>query len=282
MKTEEILLGLLGLVLVAGCTGANPYYNPGDAEPDGAEADGNTPDADVDGRVDDGRSDDGTAEDAARDEGAADEAADEGAVEDVVEVADEAAGPICGNGVVETGEECDDTSGFCTDCALGGPDGWVRCTDAAGNVALFYIEDWAGNHTAEEFADHCRAMVEDQTPEDFAYYGLGVFYDEDLWDCIRPSLVVGTEYWLGLSQDTTAGDYAEPAGGWYWTGYDGSGWIDAAAFDPGNGYVGGTFDNGPAPNAECARLQGNAGGWNALDYSCTTATDYSGICMIRF
>ena len=279
MKTNVMLLGLLGLVLVAGCTGANPYYDPGDAEPEGADTDGNTPDADVDGRVDDGRVDDGTTDDAVRDDGATDEAADEGAAEDV---ADEVSGPVCGNGIVETGEECDDTSGFCTGCALGGPAGWVRCTDAAGNVALFYIDDWPGNHTAEEFRDHCRTMVEDETPEDYAYYGLGVFYDQDLWDCIRSSLVVGTEYWLGLSQDTTATDYAEPAGGWYWTGYDGTGWIDAAAFDPDNGYIGGSLDNGPAPNAECTRLQGGAGGWNALDYSCTTATAYSGICMIRF
>jgi len=320
------LLGLLGLVFVAGCTGANPYYNSGDAEPDGAETDGSVPDAEVDGRVDDGRTDDGTADDAAVDDAAVDDAAvedaavedgtaEEGVDEDVGDAADEVYVPSCGNGiidvdeecddgtgnsdtapdacrtdcrdahcgdsVIDAGEECDDASGFCAACVLGGPAGWVRCTDAAGNVALFFVETWAGTHTAAEFRDHCRAMVEGLGPEDFAYYGLGVFYDQDLWDCVSPSLVGGTQYWLGLSQDTTAGDYAEPAGGWYWTGYDGSGWIDAAPFDPGNGYVGGSFDNGPAPNAECSRLNG-AGGWNALDYSCTTATDYSGICMIRF
>jgi hypothetical protein len=189
----------------------------------------------------------------------------------------------CGDAVVDTGEECENSSLFCAACALTAPAGWLRCTDAAGNVAVFRVETWAGTHTANAFRDRCVALVEAESPVDFAYYGLGVFYDRSLWDCVLPSLAAGTSYWCGLAQDTGAADYVEPDHGWYWRGYDGTAWIDAAPFDPANGFITGDFNNaGGGPNVECTRLTSGMFGWTAGDYSCTTAAAYSGICMIRF
>lgn len=191
--------------------------------------------------------------------------------------------PDCGNGVVESGEECDDSSGFCVDCALTAPSGWIGCTDSSGNQAFLFIENWTGTHTAMEFRDHCRSIVEGFSPVDFAYYGLGVFADVDIWNCIRPHLT-DPRYFAGLFQDTSAGDYSEPDGGWYWEAYDGSGWVHVAPFDHTNTFLTGGFDNGGGgANVECTRVQDTGGGtWGIYDFSCDTAQDWPGICMIQF
>jgi hypothetical protein len=190
-------------------------------------------------------------------------------------------GSECGNGTVETGEECDDDSDFCVDCALTAPEGWVECTDSAGNPAFLLVEDWAGTHTQGEFADHCETMIEGMGPEDYAYYGLAVLSDSDIWDCIRPELGGGS-YYVGLFQDTGASDYGEPDGGWYWMADDGTGRTDVDPFD-GSGPIGGSFDNGGGGgNVECGRLQGGGGGWSFLDYSCDASEAWDGICMIQY
>ncbi|MBW2262680.1 MAG: hypothetical protein JRG91_11955 [Deltaproteobacteria bacterium] len=204
------------------------------------------------------------------------------AAEDTVTGDPTSDGSGCGNGTVDTGEECDDDSDFCVDCALTAPSGWVECTDSAGNPAFLFIEDWAGTHTQGEFADHCETMIEDMSPEDFAHYGLAVLSDGDIWDCIRPELGAGP-YYVGLFQDTSASDYGEPDGGWYWMADDGSGRTDVDPFDGSSGPVPGSFDNGGGGgNVECGRLQSGGGGWSFSDYSCDASMDWDGICMIQY
>lgn len=189
-------------------------------------------------------------------------------------------GSLCGNGTVDTGEECDDSSDFCVDCALVAPTGWVECTDSAGNPAFFLIEDWTGAHTATEFRDHCRTTVEGFSPDDFAFYGLATFYDQDLWDCVEPLLDDSMSYYIGLEQDPGA---SEPDGGWYWNAWDGSGWSHVDPFDLTSSYLGGSFDDGggSAP-ISCGRMREGGGAWTFMDYSCDSAQDWDGICMIRF
>ncbi|MBW2261410.1 MAG: hypothetical protein JRG91_05490 [Deltaproteobacteria bacterium] len=191
-------------------------------------------------------------------------------------------GSGCGNGTVETGEECDDDSDFCVDCELTAPSGWIECTDSSGNPAFLFVEDWAGTHTQLEFADHCETMIEDMSPEDYAHYGLAVLSDSDIWDCIRPELG-GGPYYVGLHQDTSASDYGEPDGGWYWMADDGSGRTDVDPFDGSAGPISGGFDNGGGgANVECGRLQSGGGGWGFSDYSCDASMDWDGICMIQY
>jgi hypothetical protein len=202
---------------------------------------------------------------------------------DVVDVIEDDVGPLCGNGIVESGEECDDASGFCVDCALTPPSGWIECTDSAGNAAFLFIVTIPGNHPWSDFQDRCVSDVEGYSPEGYQFYGLAVFSDQDIWDCIETSLNNSTQYYIGLGQDITAGDYSEPDGGWYWTAYNGTDWVSTAPFDPANGFLPGTFDNGGGGGSvECGRLTHASGSWEFSDYSCTASTAWSGICMIQF
>jgi hypothetical protein len=164
------------------------------------------------------------------------------------------------------------------------PAGWTRCTDAAGNVAWFLLDTWGGGtHNALQYRDRCRTLVEALGTTGWDYYGLGVFYDQNLWDCVRPTLAGGTQYYVGLMQDTGAADFAEPAGGWYWVGYDGTAWVDQVPYDAANTYLNENLnDTGGGADVECVRLTGGMGGWSADDYACSSATNWSGICMIRF
>ncbi|MFH1436488.1 MAG: hypothetical protein ABIJ56_12280 [Pseudomonadota bacterium] len=192
-------------------------------------------------------------------------------------------GTDCGNGEVEPGEECDDGSGFCVDCVLTAPEGWVACTDSEGNKAFLLIEDWAGNHSANAYGDHCRTIIEGYSPEGFAYYGLAVLSDEQIWDCIRPHLSPSQSYFIGLRQDRGAGDYGEPAGGWYWVGYDGEGWNNVSGFDHDNTFLAGSFDNGGGSGeADCGRISRSGASWVFMDYTCGDATAWPGICMIQY
>lgn len=191
--------------------------------------------------------------------------------------------PICGDGVTDSGEDCDDASGFCTDCSLVLPSGWIECTDSAGNTAFLFILTIPGNRPWADFRDQCVSEIEAYSPEDFEFYGLAVFSDEDIWDCIEPSLNDFADYFVGLAQDTTAGDYSEPDGGWYWTAYNGTDWVSVAPFDPDNGFLDGSFDNGGGGGSvECGRITNFLGNWEFSDYSCTASTGWDGICMIQF
>jgi hypothetical protein len=290
MERWWMLVAVACLALAAGCTSANPYYHePGDGAADIGDGGGDTPPP-ADGRDEASPpADDGGGEIAPADDGSGGDAddvvdaEDDGPPDGVGDVVVEADGGVCGDGRVDPGEECDDASEFCVACALATPAGWVRCTDAAGHPAFFLLETWAGNHTALEFRDHCQALVEGMSPAGFAFYGLGLFYDEDLWNCVLPSLDEGTQYWTGASQDRAATDYGEPDAGWYWTGYDGAGWADVTPYDDANTYLAESFnDAGGTGNVDCARIQHGWGGWSLPDYSCTTTEAWSGICMIRF
>ncbi|MBI5489402.1 MAG: hypothetical protein HY905_18865 [Deltaproteobacteria bacterium] len=190
----------------------------------------------------------------------------------------------CGDGVVDSAEECDDASGFCATCALAPPTGWVECADALGNPAVFLVTDWPGNHDAIDWRDHCQSLIDALSPVGYAFEGLGAFYDQNLWDCVSPSLVGGTNYYEGLTQDPASSDYAEPAGGWYWNAWNGTAWTNVAPYDAANTWMGEAFDDGGGTggDAECTRLTGGPGTWTASDYSCTTNNNWSGICMIRY
>ena len=107
--------------------------------------------------------------------------------------------------------------------------------------------------------------------------------DEQVWNCIRPHLNPSGSYFVGLRQDRGAGDYSEPDGGWYWTGYDGDGWINVTGFDHDNTFLSGFFDNtGGTGEADCGRIFRSGASWVFTDYSCGDALAWVGICMIQF
>jgi hypothetical protein len=309
MKCTAWLGGIVVAVWLGGCTESNPFYVPPDAEDTPTDGFGDVP------PVDDGGDADGPRDDAGEvpvdvppdvDDVPADTPDVTPDVDDVPvdtpdvtpDVADVPADTpdvtpdvadvpadvdLCGNGTVDPGEECDDASAFCVDCALAPPAGWLECTDAAGNTAFFLIEDWPGNHSANAWRDHCRTTIEGLSPAGYAFLGLATFYDQDLWDCVEPSLTDGTSYWAAARQDPGASDFGEPGGGWYWSAWDGAAWTNVAPIDAGAAWLGASYDNGggTAP-ANCARLAPGGGSWSLSDYSCTSDTNYDGICMIRY
>jgi hypothetical protein len=184
--------------------------------------------------------------------------------------------PGCGDGVVDSSETCDNASDFCVSCQLTPPSGWVACTTSDGRTAFLQVVDWTGDHTWEEFNEYCRTSIETFSPEDYQYYGLAVLADSAVWDCISGSLSGTMQYYIGLKQDRTASDYSEPGGGWYWVGYDGSAWTNVAPFA--GGPITGHFDNSGG-DQDCGRLYSDG---NFYDYSCTSAQPWDGICMIQF
>jgi hypothetical protein len=215
---------------------------------------------------------------------------DDDAVEDATpdltpDPVEDEVGPGCGNGVVDPGEECDNASDFCSDsCELVLPDGWVECTATDGSTAFLFIEDWSGNHTWAQFLGHCEDLIEAYNPEDFAFYGLAVFTDEAIWDCIEPSLRIWLNYYVGMYQDPAAGDYSEPDGGWYWIANNGSGDVNLDAYDPANGFLPASLnDAGGSGSVECGRLDhGTLTGWEFADYACEASENWDGVCMIQF
>jgi hypothetical protein len=189
----------------------------------------------------------------------------------------------CGDGIVDTGEDCDGTSGFCIACVLGAPTGWVECTDSSGNPVFYNIFDMPGNHSHDDFRDQCITDVQALAPEGFAWYGLAVFSDQAVWDCVSSALNAASQYYIGLQQDRGASDYVEPAGGWYWVGYNGTSWSNLSAYDPANTWIDEAMDNGGGTgNVDCGRLTSTAGNWTFSDYSCTSTTAWQAICMVQF
>ena len=184
----------------------------------------------------------------------------------------------CGDGVVDTGEACDNTTSFCdSSCNIVCPSGWTTCTGATGTACL-QIVDWSGNHNWEEFRDHCAEIIAGMSPVDYEYYGLAVFSDSAIWDCIRSSLSTSVEYFIGLYQYDTSGRNDE---GWCWYAYkqSDSSWGCVDTFVDGNP-IDGSFDNaGGGGHVECGRV--NSSG-TFYDYSCTSQQPWDGICMIQF
>lgn len=276
---------------LAGCTESNPFYVPPDAGDVPGDGIGDVP-IEADGGDADAPREDGADADAPPADDAGDVAVDapvdvpvDVPVDTPVDAPVDAPpdGPACGNGVVESGEECDDDSSFCVTCALEPPAGWVECRDAAGNPTFFLIDSWPGNHSADEWRDRCLATIDGLGPVGHDLAGLALFYDQDLWDCVSGSLDTTTAYWVGARQDRGAGDYAEPGGGWYWNAWDGTAWINEAPIDAGAAWLGATYDNmGGTGEADCARLTRSGGNWIVADYSCTSNARIDGICMVRY
>jgi hypothetical protein len=195
--------------------------------------------------------------------------------------------PVCGNGAVEAGEECDDGSAFCVGCALTAPAGWTMCTDGAGRKLFFTIDTTAGAVTWQEARDRCKTTIDGMAPVGYLFYGLAVFEDEAVFTCVTASLDAASMYYIGLYQDTTAPDYNEPAdpsSGWYWTAWNGSAWTNRSSFAAAAAYLDSDLNNvgGSGVNVECGRMVWVGAGWQFQDYPCGEAMGWLGICMVQF
>ena len=188
--------------------------------------------------------------------------------------------PFCGDGTVDIGEECDDSSTLCVGCVLTPPAGWARCTDSAGNIFFWFIEDWAGVHTWQAMRDQCLSIIQAMAPQNASIYGLAVFSDRAVWDCISPNLDTGKQYYIGLSQRS---DGTEPDGGWVWTVYDGAGWAELGPLECATSPFVCIMDDGcGVGDVDCGRIQNDGSGWSFWDYGCASEEDWDGICMILF
>lgn len=189
---------------------------------------------------------------------------------------------FCGDGHVDPGEECDNDSELCNECRLVPPDGWERCMDSYGNIFFWFIKDWSGTHQWHEMRNRCVNLIEDHEPEDFAWYGLAVFADRAVWDCVIPHLNTSNQYYIGLRQ---RGDAGEPTDGWNWKGYNGDSWFDVAPFDLDNDFMIYVIDNGCGEGEpDCGRLAHDTeiSAWSFWDYGCDSSEDWDGICMVQF
>jgi len=193
--------------------------------------------------------------------------------------------PACGNGVVETGEECDDGSAFCASCALTAPGGWTMCTDGSGRKLFYTVDTTAGAVTWQQARDRCKTTIDGMAPVGFRAYGLAVFEEEAVFTCVTASLDAASMYYIGLYQDTAAPDYAEPASGWYWTAWNGSAWTNLSPYSAATAYLPGDLNNagGSGVNVECGRMVWYGGAyWQFQDYPCVEAMSWLGICMIQY
>jgi len=196
---------------------------------------------------------------------------------------------VCGNGILESGEECDFESDFCSNCHFTAPAGWNLCRDEMGRRVFFTIDVPDGNISWEAIQNHCKILIDRFNPQNFSFYGLIVLSSEEVWQCIQPYLDsnAALNHFIGLKQDRTATDYLEPEGGFYWRGWTGSSWQNISPFgNPSDYFLPVTFDNqgGNIPPFDCVRLFYNltSNAWTLMDYSCITAQPWDGICAIVF
>lgn len=187
----------------------------------------------------------------------------------------------CGDGFVHSGvEECDDLSEFCdhTTCEFKCPQHWIKCATSDGSYACLLVEDWGGNHNFNDFEHHCIDLANSHGPSGYRYVGLAVINDSAIWDCTQPYLVSGRSYWIGLRE--VGGD-----GNWRWVAStDGSYLTDVIGAHSSSGPVSIEDDNCcGTPPIECGRIvQWDSSGCLFKDYSCMDNQRWSGICMIRF
>lgn len=190
---------------------------------------------------------------------------------------DDNCSPSCGNGVVESGEECDFSSDFCVSCHFAAPADWTSCTDSSGNRVFFRIFDPGSNQTWAQARDFCVTTITGLAARDYDYIGLAWFTDSSICTCIGP-LLTGGPYFIGLFQDPGG---SEPAGGWYWTASpDGTTWSNVGGFTSGSPCIYGSFDNaGGSDPVDCGRLTPPV---TFSDYGCDTPADWDPICMVQF
>jgi hypothetical protein len=189
--------------------------------------------------------------------------------------------PVCGNGIVEIGEECDDTSGFCAGCVLTAPtEEWTECTDSGGHKAFLLAGNCTGR-SYDSYRNYCKSIVEGFSPVGYRFYGLAVFFDESIWDCIRVSLDTSANYIIGLFQDPTG---AEPNGGWYWEAWDGTSWINVADLDTDMTYIGLRLDDlGFGLSIDCGSVGFAGSQWTFEDNPCgSLGWNINCICMIQY
>ena len=195
--------------------------------------------------------------------------------------------PVCGNGAVEAGEECDDVSAFCVSCVLTAPAGWAMCMDGAGRKLFVTIDSTAGAVNWQQARDRCKTTIDGMTPVGFRSYGLAVFEEEAVFACVTALLDAASMYYIGLYQDTTASDYNEPldpSSAWYWTAWNGSAWTNLSSYAAAMAYLRPNLNNagGSGINVECGRMVSVFGTWEFQDYPCGEAQNWLGICMVQF
>ena len=119
----------------------------------------------------------------------------------------------CGDDVIDSGEQCDGEGLLCDEsCHVSPPDSWSACQDSAGRWALFFVESALSVLSWSDAQDWCVTTIESLSPRGASYYGLAVIHDDALWACLEPRLETGLEaqHWVGLHQDP---DQDEPPGG---------------------------------------------------------------------
>jgi hypothetical protein len=184
----------------------------------------------------------------------------------------------CGNGVVESGEECDFSSDFCVSCHFAAPSGWTSCTDSSGNHVYVRTFNPGSNQTWAQARDYCATTITGLNAQNYDYLGLVWFTDANICTCVGPLLSTSRQYYIGLVQSSSG---SEPSGGWYWTASpDGSTWSNVGNFTSGTPCILGDLNNaGGSGQVDCGRLSPPR---TFSDYGCDSSSDWDPICMVQF
>jgi hypothetical protein len=185
----------------------------------------------------------------------------------------------CGNGVQESGEECDSTSAFCASCYLTAPAGWTACTDDSGHKVFARVFDPSSNQTWAQARDYCVTTINGLGATGYARIGLAWFTDAAICTCVAPLMSSGT-YYIGLYQENTS---SEPDGGWrWWASSDGgSTWGSVGNFVDRSPCIDGSFDNGGGSGSvRCGRYLSS--GSIFYDSGCDTSDNWNPVCMVQF